>query len=175
TGDRSELEVDYLGFQVPMRQKTRTQLGVIQFQDAIGGRLALRGHLGGQFHLRRYAFGPFAGQDAERNALASVDALFSASSRHEIGFGGNFRRRDVEHTGHVPADSTDWSPDAPTRTLETRPVSDENGFWLEDKMRVWGPLYATLGGRVDRSSTTGEWTADPRGALAWRMDDRQTL
>ena len=175
SGDRSSLAAEYLGFRVPMSASARTQLGVLQLQDAIGGRLAVRGHLGGQFHRRRFRFGPFAGQDAERNGLASVDALLSASSRHEIGFGAIFRRRDVEHTGSVPADSTDWSPDAPTRNLETRPLSREHGFWLEDKMRVWGPLYATIGGRVDRATTTGTWTADPRAALAWRVDDHQTL
>lgn len=175
TGDRSDLSVEYLGFRVPFGQRARTQLGVLQWQEAVGGRLALRGHLAGQFHRRRYHLGPFGGQDAERNAQATLEGVLSASSRHEIGFGAGFRRRDVEHTGRVAADSTDWSPDAPVRHLETRPVTHEPGFWLEDKMRVWGPLYATIGARVDRTSSSDRWTADPRAALAWRLGDLQTL
>jgi vitamin B12 transporter len=40
---------------------------------------------------------------------------------------------------------------------------------------VWGPLYATAGARADWQSTNRAWTADPRAALAWRVDEHQTL
>jgi hypothetical protein len=95
--------------------------------------------------------------------------------RHEISFGANARRRDLEIAGAFPGDSTDYGPGAPRRFFNTRPVLDYPGFYLEDKLRVWGPLYATAGGRVDWLSTAGVWTADPRLAVAWRMGDHQTL
>src|SRR5262249_48817881 len=45
----------------------------------------------------------------------------------------------------------------------------------EDKLRVWGPIYATLGARADHLSPLDQWTYDPRAALAWRVDEHQTV
>lgn len=175
SNDRTDLHVEHLGYRTRYLERARTRLGVLQLQEAPFERLAVRAHLAGQLHHRSTRFGPFGGRDEERNLLAGVDALLAATPRHELGFGARVRRRDVGHTGTAPADSTDWSEGAPVRELSTRPVATETGFWIEDKMRVAGPLYATLGGRVDRASTTGRWTADPRAALAWRLGPHHTL
>jgi outer membrane receptor protein involved in Fe transport len=94
---------------------------------------------------------------------------------HELSFGANLRRRDTTIEGLQPADSTDYLPGAPTRPIETRPAIDYPGWFVEDKLRLFGPLYATLGARFDHASPPDRWTADPRATLAWRLGDHQTL
>ncbi|HVP15525.1 MAG TPA: TonB-dependent receptor, partial [Terriglobales bacterium] len=104
-----------------------------------------------------------------------LDAVWAATPRHEISCGVVARRRDTRIAGTFPADSTDFAPDAPTREYDTHPVLVSPGLYLEDKLRLVGPLYATVGGRLDGFSTAGGSSADPRAALAWRVDEHQTV
>ncbi len=175
SGDRSTFEYEALGYRNRLAQRGATQLGALQFQEAVGRTLAIRGQLGGQFWHRAYAYGPFHANEAERNLQGNVDAVWDASPRHQVAFGANLRRRDAERTGALAADSTDLSSGAPTRDYATRALVGYPGVYVEDKLRVAGPVYATLGARFDRASVPGVWTADPRASLAWRVDERQTL
>jgi vitamin B12 transporter len=174
-GDRTALTVPYLAFESRYQNQTRTQFGSLQFQDAFGGKVALRGDASLQKRDEDWRLGPFGGTLDERNAQANLDGVWSAAARHEVSFGFNLRRRSTERIALAPADSTDFSPGAPTRALETKPSVDYPGVYVEDKMRVVGPIYATAGARFDWASVPGVWTADPRAALAWRVDDRQTV
>ncbi|MEO5618375.1 MAG: TonB-dependent receptor, partial [Candidatus Eisenbacteria bacterium] len=103
------------------------------------------------------------------------DATWALGARHELGFGFNLRRRRSEIDGYEAADSTDYASGAPARHIVSRPGVDYPGFYIEDKMRLWGPLYATAGARADYASSSEQWTVDPRAAVAWRVDDRQTV
>lgn len=173
--DRTRLTVDYLGFHTGYAEDSRSQLGAIQFSDAIGGVLALRGQVSGQYWQNNWAFGPFGGANSERNGQANLDATWSLGARHELGFGFNLRRSDAEIDGTEAADSTDYAAGAPARHYGSRPRQDYPGAYVEDKLRVWGPVYATLGARADYASNADDWEVDPRAALAWRIDSRQTL
>ena len=175
SGDRTDMFVNFLNYKEPYSNRARNQLGALQFSDAIGATLAIRGQVSGQFWKRDWELAQFGGSSSERNAQANVDATWSASSGHELSFGANLRRRAAEIDKEVPADSTDYAPGAPTRTYSSRPLLDAPGFYLEDKLRVFGPVYATLGGRVDYASNAPVWTVDPRASLAWRVDDRQIV
>ena len=62
-------------------------------------------------------------------------------------------------SSHAGATTT---PGAPVRLRETRPTVSHPGAYLEDKLRLWGPFYANLGGRIDYASQPGVVTADPR-------------
>jgi outer membrane receptor for ferrienterochelin and colicin len=128
-----------------------------------------------QNYSSRWAFDPFGASRNESNAQGNLAAAWPFHPSHELAFGGHLRHRDTEILGRFAADSTDYLPGAPAREHATRPVVDDAGFYLENKMRLWGPLYATIGGRLDHASRPGVWTADPRAALAWRLDDHQTL
>jgi hypothetical protein len=86
-----------------------------------------------------------------------------------------FAYRATDILGVQPADSTDLYPGAPVRYYDTQPRLRTPGGYVEDKIRLWGPVYATLGARVDRVSLADTWTVDPRAALAWRIDGHQTL
>ncbi len=173
--DRTELLVDYLNARALYGEHARTQMGVLQFSDVLAGRVALRGQASGQYWQRDWRFGDFGGGESERNAQANLDATWAPGSRHELAFGFNLRRRTGEINGLYAADSTDYASGAPARRYVSRPRVDYPGFYVEDKMRVWGPLYATLGIRSDYASSSGTWTSDPRAALAWRVDERQTV
>ncbi|MGH7643962.1 MAG: TonB-dependent receptor plug domain-containing protein, partial [Gemmatimonadales bacterium] len=173
--DRVGVRGEYLNLEADYTQRSGNRLAALQFRDVIAGAVALRGQVSGQAYDTRWSFGPTGGTQRERNAQGNLDAVWPLGSRHELSFGANYRRFDTGITGRFAADSTDLLPDAPTRLQSARPVVDLPGLYLEDKLRVWGPLYATLGARLDRASVPGVWTADPRGALAWRVDDRQTL
>jgi hypothetical protein len=175
SGDQVILVANHLNYQGDFTQTSRNHFGALQFQDVAAGKIALKGQVAGQLYRTRWSFGPIALERRERNAHANLDAVWPASSRHELSFGANFGRPDGEITGSYPADSTDFEAGAPVRTYRTRARVDDAGFYLEDKLRLWGPLYATIGGRLDHVSTPGVWTSDPRAALAWRVSEEQTV
>lgn len=175
SGDDVALVSRHLNYEGVLRQSTRNRFGAIAFSDVVAGRVAVRGQAGGQYYDTGFTYGPIVSDHTERNAQANLDAVWPMGPRLEVAFGGNYQRRDTEVLGRFPADSTDFQPGAPTRPFDTRPTVDAPGMYLENKLRVWGPLYATFGGRFDYASRPGVWTADPRAALAWRIDDRQTL
>jgi outer membrane receptor protein involved in Fe transport len=111
----------------------------------------------------------------EVRLTGQMDATWAASSRHEIATGVRFARRADDLIGVFPADSTDLAPGAPVRFHDTRPRLQNPGGYAEDKIRLFGPLYATLGARFDRVSLADTWTVDPRAALAWRVDAHQMV
>ena len=156
-------------------ERAHNQFLAANISDLIGGRLALRGQASGQFYESRWSYGDFGASHTERNAQANLDAVFDAGARHQLGFGFNLRHRDTEIVGAFPADSTDLGSGAPIAPHVSRPKVEYPGVYLEDKMRLFGPLYATLGVRADFASSPGVWTTDPRAALAWRVSDRQTV
>lgn len=174
-GDRVDLFASRLNYRGEYTQTSRNHFVAVQLHDVVAGRLALRGQVAGQLYRTRWSFGPIRLDEHERNANANLEAVWPVSARHELAFGASLRRPDDEIAGTRAADSTDYLPGAPTRDYETRTHVYSPGFYLEDKVRLWGPLYATLGGRLDYASVPGAWTADPRAALAWRVDDRQTV
>src|SRR5439155_1740684 len=156
-------------------QHSAVRLAALQFRDVLAGRVALRGQVSSQWYARHWSFGPTGAALTERNREANLDAVWPLGHRQELSFGVNARHLDTESAGHYAADSTDLLPGAPTRLQSSRPVVEYPGFYLEDKLRLWGPVYATLGSRLDWASTPGVWTSDPRGALAWKVDGRQTV
>lgn len=175
SGDRLEVWADVLNARNTYRNRARNQVVSLNGSTLVGRSLAIRAQASGQFHDSRWNYGPFGASQTERNAQGNLDAVWSAGARHELSFGANLRHRDAEIAGTFPADSVDLGAGAPTREQRTRPRVDYPGVYVEDKVRLWGPVYATLGVRADRASVPGTWTTDPRGALAWRVDDHQTL
>jgi vitamin B12 transporter len=153
----------------------RNGFAAIHLQDAIRGRAALRANVTTQRYVSAWRFSAFDGRRTEHVAQADAEVVWPLGDRHELTLGALARRSALDDRGKAPADSTDLFPDAPTRTRDLARIDTAPGFHAEDKLRLWGPLYATLGGRVDRDPAAGGWTADPRAALAWRLDGRQTL
>jgi hypothetical protein len=174
-GDEARVRARYLNFEGSYHENARSRFGALVLQDVIAGRVAVRAQLGGQAWRSRWTYGPVISNQGERAGQVAVDAVWPLTPRHELSFGAGSRLRASELTGVWPADSTDFGPGAPLRILETRPRVARTGFYLEDKLRVWGPLYATLGTRLDHASQPGVWTADPRAALALRLGERQTV
>src|SRR5262249_27738493 len=138
-----------------------SHLGMLQISDVLGGRIAASAMGSIQGYETRFTYGPFGEQRRERNAQANVDFTWPTSERNELSWGANLRHRNPEMVGDSPADSTNYRSDAPVREQRSNPVLDYPGFYAEDKVRVWGPLYATIGGRVDYLSGSERWTADP--------------
>jgi vitamin B12 transporter len=166
---------DYLNVRHVYGERAANRLALLQLQDVALGRVALRGHVSGQRYWSQWSFGPFGAFREERVAQLHLDGVWPISERHELSGGVQLRGRETEIAGYFAADSTDLDFGAPIRLHDSHPVRQERGFYLEDKARVWGPVYATLGVRFDHLSRPAAWTADPRAALAWRMDGRQTL
>jgi hypothetical protein len=174
-GERVRVRGRYLNFEGRYADDTRTDFGALRVQDVVAGRLAVHGQLSAQSYRTGWTFGPIDASQRERTLQGSMDAIWPISPRHELSFGALWRHREADISGVFPDDSTDLALGAPLRFVATHPVLDYPGFYLEDKLRLWGPFYATLGARCDWLSTPGLWTADPRAALAWRLDGRQTL
>ena len=166
---------NYLNTESVYDSKAETQFGALQFKDVVAGHIALRGQMSAQWYDDRWSYSSFGARQTERNTQANLEAVWPIGPRHELTLGANLRHRDTEIGGRFPADSTDLLPGAPVREHLTHPRVDYPGVFLEDKLRVWGPLYATLGARVDYASSPGVTTVDPRAALAWRLDEHQTI
>ncbi len=147
----------------------------LQWSDVAFQSVSLRGNVSGQRYRDAWDFSSFGQTFIEEEARANLDGIWHAGTRHEIGFGAAQVSRRSRDSGLAAADSTDLGQGAPTRTLATDARVHEPSVYLEDKLRVVGPLYATLGLRAERESNAQRWLADPRAALAWRVDDHQTL
>ena len=169
------VEAEILNSVNVIRSAADNRVASLDLHDVLRGRVAVRGQLSWQDYDADWSMGPFASSQHEKNLQANAEAVWPLGDGHELSFGANLRRRATTIEGAHPADSTDFLPGAPTRPIETRPSIDYPGGFVEDKLRLFGPLYATLGARFDRAAPPGRWTADPRAALAWRLDDHQTL
>jgi outer membrane cobalamin receptor len=175
SGDAVRMHVNVLNVLDRYTGDTGNDLVMLNSAHLIGTRLALRTQASVQDYGNAWGYGPFGGTRDERNTQANVDAVLGLGPRHEVSFGASWWHGNTDIGSHQAADSTDYTPDAPTRIVDTGARLDQPGFYLEDKVRVWGPLYATLGARTDRIAPPGVWTFDPRGALAWRVDAHQTV
>ena len=173
--DRVGVLARRLNFEAPYAQRAGNDLVALQVQDLVGGAVALKGQASFQSYRSDWSYSVFGAARRERSLQANLDAVWPASRRHELSFGVNLRRRTTTIAGTLAADSTDFGPGAPTRTYDTRVPLAEPGVYLEDKLRVTGPVYATVGGRLDYVSRPGVWTADPRAALAWRVNGAHAL
>ena len=149
--------------------------GAVHLQDALWGRGAIRANLTTQHYRSDWTYSAFGNRRSEHIAQADVDVTWPIGTRHELTFGAVLRRRAHADAGLTAADSTDLGEDAPTRPVTIADIAHEPGAYLEDKLRLVGPLYATLGSRVDRDAAASAWNVDPRAALAWRVDEHQTL
>ncbi|MGH7726722.1 MAG: TonB-dependent receptor [Candidatus Eiseniibacteriota bacterium] len=174
-GDDVSVIANELNFADAYRADTRNDFASLRLEDLFGGKLALKALAFGQLYRTSWSYGEFSGSRNEDNLGGQVDAVWAATPRHELSFGGQWRGDQADLESLAPADSTDLYPGAPTRVYGTNARLDYPGFYLEDKLRVAGPVYATLGGRVDYLSGSDTWTVDPRAAIAWRVDDRQTV
>lgn len=175
SADRVGVESERLNFAGEYRQESTNRFAAFQLRDVIAGAVAVRAQASRQAYVTRWNYGPIAMEERERRVLASLDALWPSSGRHEWAFGASIDRPEDDLVGQTPADSTDFHPGARTREIRTHARVTAGAFYLEDKLRLFGPLYATLGGRFEHVSISGAWSADPRAALAWRLDEHQTL
>ncbi len=175
SGDEVALLTNVLNYKGLYTQSARTQLGALYFSDLLARKIALRGQASDQYYHTDWTFGGFGAAQTERNAQLNLHGVWPVTPRHEVSFGANLRRHATEIVGTFAADSTDYEAGAPAAFHDTRPAIETPGVYLEDKARVWGRFYATLGGRFDYVSNPGWWTADPRAALAWRVDEHQTV
>lgn len=175
SGDGVEVVARRYNFDGVYAGHSHNDLGALQFQDAVGTRLALRGQASLQQYRSDASYGVLDTDTRERNGQANVDAVWEVSPRHEVSFGGDYRRRETVTAGFLPADSTDPGFGAATRQQTGGPVASSPGMYLEDKVRLWGPVYATIGARADYASPSREWTFDPRASLAYRVDAHQTV
>ena len=154
---------------------SRTGFGAVHLQDVLLGRGAVRASLTTQHYRNQWNYSAFGRIAREHNVQASADVVWPLGRDHELSAGGLWERRAREDGGSAPADSTDLDFGAPVRVVASNTVTREPGAFIEDKLRVWGPLYATFGVRADRAQAAGDWSIDPRSALAWRLDEHQTL
>ncbi|HET9326726.1 MAG TPA: TonB-dependent receptor [Candidatus Eisenbacteria bacterium] len=150
-------------------------VGTLEVRDVLAGRMAWRGLVSRQSYDKRWSYGPFGAGQSERTTQANLDFDWPVSTRAEVSFGLNARRRATEIVGDFPADSMDVQPGAPIRHQVTRPTLFYPGVYAEGRFRLWGPVYATLGGRADHLSRPDRWTTDPRAALAWLIGTHQTV
>ena len=169
------VQTDVLNVRDVYASNSRNGFGAIHVQDVLFGRGALNANLTTQHYQSEWDFSAFSKHEAEHTAQGDVDVVWPLGVRNELTVGAIVRRRARADSGVSASDSTDLAATAPTRATGSSVVAHEPGAYTEDKLRLVGPIYATFGGRVDRAAAAGEWDVDPRGAVAWRVDDRQTV
>ncbi len=175
SSDRVGVVSPTLNFEGTFAERARNHYGVVQVDQLVARKIALTGIASWQDWRSHWSYGAFGGDTRETGWATQADAVWAASAAHELSFGARIAHNGSDRAAISPADSTDYEPGAPTKSLDTRARVTAPGAYLEDKFHVAGPVYATLGGRVDRLARAGGWTADPRGALAWRIAPQHTL
>ncbi len=155
--------------------RVHNQFWALNLTDVAAGKVALKANLTTQRFRDAWSFSDFGQQGVERQTIASLDGVWPGSQRNELSFGLGWRRRAFDRGGPAALDSTDLSPGADTRYAAVRGIADEPWAHIEDKMRLVGSLYGTLGARVERISAADRWVVDPRAALALRLGDFQTI
>jgi vitamin B12 transporter len=173
--DRTAVVADELNVRSIYEGRTGNDFVGLRGQRLFGTTLSLAVVASAQRYRSRWSFSEFSGVRDEDNALAQAEATWAPSDAHEVSFGVQWRGRHTRITGPGAADSTDLGAGAPVRDFATDARVDLPGAYVEDKFRLAGPLYATLGARIDRFSTNGRWTLDPRAALAWRVAPGHTV
>lgn len=153
----------------------RNQFTALHLQDAIWGRIAVRANATQQAYRSDWTYSQFLHHQGEHATQALVDFTWPVGKRNEFSFGGAWRSHAYDVSGRAAADSNDLANGALSRVIATTQTVREPGLYADDKLRLFGPVYATMGGRFDHSGNTGRWYADPRAALAWRVDEHQTL
>ena len=153
----------------------RTQFLALHLQDASAGRIAVRANVSQQAYRSDWTYAPFLHHQGEHATQGLVDFVWPLGTRHELSFGGAWRQRGYQISGRAAADSNDLAQGAASRAFASDQTLREPGLYADDKLRVFGPVYATLGGRLDHAGNSGHWYADPRAAIAWRLDEHQTL
>lgn len=164
-----------LNVREPYDSHARNDFVALNLKDAIAGRVAVRANLTTQRYGSDYSFSAFRARRIERTSQGLVDFTWPMGHRNELAFGGAWRHRGVDRSGLAAADSTELGAGAAAREFRQDRTLVEPGAYVEDKVRVVGPLYATFGTRVDRADNVGRWLVDPRAALAWRLDEHQTV
>ncbi len=175
SGSDARLTVNHLNTSDRAAQSSRNRSVAWNLKDVVLGRIALRMQASYQRYERDLELGPERLARREHNTQLNADAVWPLGSRHELSFGANLEHFDTGYAGVAVDDSTDFGDGAPLRTLDVRARVAYPGIYAEDKVRLIGALYATIGGRLDRASRPGVWTADPRAALALRIGEHQTL
>lgn len=175
SAERIRVVSQQLSVQDTYASRVHNQFWALHLTDVAAGRVAVKANLTTQRFRDDWSFSDFGQRGIERQSIASLDFVWPVSERHESSFGAGWRHRTFDRDGLTAADSTDLAPGADTRIAAVRGSADEPWAHAEHKMRVVGSLYATLGGRIERVLTVDRWVFDPRGALALRMGDHQTL
>ncbi len=175
SAERIRVVSQQLSVQDTYASRVHNQFWALHLTDVAAGRVAVKANLTTQRFRDDWSFSDFGQRGIERQSIASLDFVWPVSERHESSFGAGWRHRTFDRDGLTAADSTDLAPGADTRIAAVQGSADEPWAHAEHKMRVVGSLYATLGGRIERVSTVDRWVFDPRGALALRMGDHQTL
>ncbi len=175
SGDDVEVRSQRFNYDGVYASRGRNRVGMLQWQQAVASVVALNGSVSVQGYESGTRYGVLDRSQHETNVHARLDGGWEASPYGHLGFGVSLHRLGSEITGSFPVDSTDFGPGAAARPAESRPRATVPGVWTEYEWRVVGPIYATLGARADYTTTSHEWTADPRTALAWRVDPRQTV
>jgi outer membrane cobalamin receptor len=175
TASEARLSVDHLNTRSEASQSASNRLVAWNLQDVLLGRIAVRAQAAYQGYANDLAFGPIRLDQREHNGQFNMDAVWPLGPRHELSFGANLERLESRVAGVTVDDSTDYAGGAPLREIATRTNVTRPGFYVEDKLRLIGTLYATMGARFDHASVPGEWTADPRAGVALRVGEHQTV
>ena len=173
--DHAAVIADELNVTDTYEARTGNDFVGLRGQHLFGTTLAVGVVASVQRYRSTWSYAEFGGIRDEDNELVQMDATWSASESHDVSFGLQWRGRHTRIEGPGAADSTDLGEGAPTRTYATDARVDLPGVYVEDKFHVTGPLYATLGARLDRVSTNDAWTFDPRAALAWTITRGHTV
>ncbi len=168
-------KVDVLNSRDVYASNARNEFGAVHLRDALLGHGAITANATLQHWRNAWSWSAFGTTTREHVSGADVHVVWPLGPRHELSAGGVWRRDAREDRGTMAADSTDLVDQPPVRLLHTLTTTREPGVYLEDKLRLAGPVYATIGARADYDGDDATWSLDPRGALAWRVDEHQTL
>ncbi len=167
SADRTAVVAERLNVTDTYAAKAGNDFVGLRAQQLVGDALAVTAIGSLQRYRSAWAFSEFGGIRDEHNTLAQVDALWSASDRHELSFGLQYRGRATVIAGPGAADSTDLGTGA-RRRAPTRPMRASTCRALTSRTSFASPGRCTR--RSARASIASRRMASGRSIHAprWR-------
>ena len=156
------------------RSDARADLVTVSGLDVFGA-LGLSWGLATSGSRKDEDFGVFRFEREDRLTQGRAKIEVTVARGFTLAGGAEVEHREADITGSVPVASYDNAADAPKTVFASREGGARLAGFGEVELQPSNSLRLLLGARADRSSFTGQVTADPRMSATYRPGERFTL
>jgi vitamin B12 transporter len=169
--DRSARDVDAWGYSGAFESRGANRLvGLSARTVGAGGRTMLRANLAASSRTSTFAFGVLDRERTDRGLTARVDGELQVDLRNRLRAGFEASGMDARHQGMLP-ETDQLAPGSPAEWQDETESTSHFGGYVEAEIAPTSRLALVAGVRADRLPGEDALTADPRLAVAMRVEE----